>query len=218
MLTFSSRPQPGRYCDGLSRRNFLRLGALCAGGLALPDLFRLQAQGAVNPARRGKSVIMIFLGGGPSQLDTYDMKPDAPAEFRGEFNPIKSNVPGMDMCELMPRQARIADKFSVVRSATWTEPCHQQYEVFTGFNRANRRPSFGSLVNRFYHGDGGRGRLPRFVSLNGANADNAIAEDPLYVGSQYRPFVPEGDALADLQVRPEVNLDRLGTRKALLGE
>lgn len=217
MLTFHSSPQPGRYCDGLSRRNFLRLGALCAGGLALPDLLQLQARGAVNPARRGKSVIMIFLAGGPSQLDTYDMKPDAPAEFRGEFNPIRSNVPGMDLCELMPRQARIADRFSVVRSATWTEPCHQQFEVFTGFDRKNRRPSFGSYVNRLYRDEGGHGRLPRFVSLNGASADNAVAEDPLYVGSQYRPFVPEGEALADLQLRSEVNLDRLTSRKALLG-
>lgn len=144
MLTFSSRSQSCRYCDGLSRRNFLRLGALCAGGLALPDLLRLRAQRAVNPARRGKSVIMIFLGGGPSQLDTYDMKPDAPSEFRGEFNPIRSNVPGMQMCELLPRQARIADKFAVVRTATWVEPDHQRFEVCTGFDKKNRRPSFGS--------------------------------------------------------------------------
>lgn len=217
MLTFSSRPQPGRYCDGLSRRNFLRLGALCAGGLALPDLLRLQAQGAVSPARRGKSVIMVFLGGGPSQLDTYDMKPAAPAEFRGEFNPIKSNVPGMDLCELMPRQARIADKFSVVRTATWIEPDHQRFEVCTGFDKKNRRPSFGSLVNRLYRGGDAAGRLPRFVSLSGADGEIAEAEDPLYVGSQYRAFVPEGEGLADLQVRPEVNLDRLTSRKALLG-
>ena len=106
---------------------------------------------------RAKSIIMIFLGGGPSQIDTYDMKPAAPSEFRGEFNPIKSNVPGMELCELMPRQAKIADKFAVVRSATWTEPCHQQFEVFAGFGRAKRRPSFGALVNRLYCPAGGGG-------------------------------------------------------------
>ena len=224
MLTFSTEAGHGPYCDGVSRRSFLQLGALCAGGLALPDLLRLRANAAVNPARRGKSVIMICLGGGPSQLDTYDMKPGAPSEFRGEFNPIKSNVPGMDLCELLPRQAKIADKFAVVRSATWVEPDHQRFEVFTGFDKRNRRPSFGSLVNRFYRGGAGgapavanSGHLPRFVSLSGADREVADAEDPLYAGGQYRPFVPEGEGLADLQVRAEVNLDRLTTRKALLG-
>lgn len=145
MLTFLNGAK-GRYCDGLSRRGFLKAGALAVGGLTLADLLRLRAQntaaGAALPARRAsKSVIMICLGGGPSQLDTYDMKPDAPAEFRGEFKPIRSNVPGMDLCELMPEQAKIADKFAVVRSCTWVEPDHQRIELFTGFprNSAGRR-------------------------------------------------------------------------------
>ena len=79
------------------------------GGLALSDLLRLRAQGAASADRRGKSVIMICLGGGPSHVDTYDMKPDAPAEIRGEFRAIKSNVPGMQLSELLPRQAKVAD-------------------------------------------------------------------------------------------------------------
>src|SRR5690349_530234 len=102
------------FCDGLSRRNFLRAGGLAFGGLTLSDFFRLQANGAVAPGRRGKSVIMICLGGGPSQLDTYDMKPEAPSEIRGEFRSIPSNVPGMRLCELLPKQAKLADKFAVV--------------------------------------------------------------------------------------------------------
>src|SRR5213594_247584 len=118
MLTFFNSGSE-RFCDGVSRRSFLKAGGLALGGLALSDFLRLKAQGAVSSARRGKSVIMICLGGGPSHVDTYDMKPDAAAEFRGEFNPIRSKVPGMEMCELLPLQAGIADKFSVVRSATW---------------------------------------------------------------------------------------------------
>src|SRR3954471_791323 len=151
MLTFFNGGS-GHFCDGISRRSFLRAGGLALGGLALPDLLRLQAQGAVAPGKRGKSVIMICLGGGPSHVDTYDMKPDAPSEIRGEFRPIKSNVPGMDVSELLPRQAKIADKFAVVRSVTWQEPDHQRIEIFTGFPKKERRPSFGSYVSRLAHG------------------------------------------------------------------
>src|SRR5262244_1713772 len=108
MLTFLNGA-PGRYCDGVSRRSFLKAGGLALGGLALSDFLRLRAEGAVTPAGRGKSVIMICLGGGPSHVDTYDMKPEAPSEIRGEFRPIKTNVPGMQVSEILPRQAKIAD-------------------------------------------------------------------------------------------------------------
>src|SRR5262245_16595221 len=127
MLTFFNSPSE-RYCDGLSRRCFLRAGGLALGGLTLSNFLRLKAEGAVAPKGRGKSVIMIVLGGGPSHVDTYDMKPGAPAEIRGEFRPIRTNVPGMEICELLPKQARLADRFSVVRSATWQEPDHQRIE------------------------------------------------------------------------------------------
>src|ERR1041384_7247374 len=112
----------GQFCDAISRRSFLKAGGLAMGGLALSDLMRLRAAGAIAPERKGKSVIMICLGGGPSHVDTYDMKPGAPAEIRGEFRPIKTNVPGMQLSEMLPKQAKIADKFAVVRSATWQEP------------------------------------------------------------------------------------------------
>src|SRR5438045_74533 len=115
MLTFFNG-EPGRFCDGLSRRSFLKAGTLALGGFSLSDLLRLRTQAAAAPERHGKSVIMICLGGGPSHLDTYDMKPGAPSEFRGEFRPLSSNVPGIELCELLPRQAKLADKFAVVRS------------------------------------------------------------------------------------------------------
>src|SRR3954469_24583212 len=213
MLSFFNNPGAHRYCDGLSRRGFLKAGSLAVGGLALADLLKLKAQGAVAPNRSGKSVIMICLGGGPSHLDTYDMKPDAPAEYRGEFKPIRSNVPGMDLCELLPQQAKIADKFSVVRSATWVEPDHQRMEVFTGFPKKTRRPSFGSVVSRL---GTGTDSMPKFVSLQGDNGEIAEAEDPLWVGARHRPFVPKQEGLRNLEVSKTVDLSRLKDRKALL--
>src|SRR5882672_5323023 len=105
MITFFNTSS-GQYCDGISRRSFLRAGGLALGGLAWSDFLRLKAAGALAPEGRTKSVIMICLGGGPSHVDTYDMKPEAPAEIRGEFRPIKSNVPGMRLCGLLPRQEK----------------------------------------------------------------------------------------------------------------
>src|SRR5467141_1955406 len=164
MLTFFNGGSE-QFCDGISRRSFLKAGGLALGGLTLSDFLRLKAAGAVAPEGRGKSVIMICLGGGPSHVDTYDMKPEAPAEIRGEFRPIKTNVPGMQLSEMLPRQAKIADKFAVVRSATWEEPDHQRIEIFTGFPKRQRRPSFGSYVSRLALGC--EKTLPKFVSLKG---------------------------------------------------
>src|SRR3954468_6239203 len=115
MLTFFNGGK-GRYCDGLSRRGFLKAGALAVGGLTLADLLRLKARAAPGSGTAGKAVIMVYLNGGPSHVDLYDMKPDAPEEYRGEFRPIKTNVPGMEICELLPLQARVADKFAIVRN------------------------------------------------------------------------------------------------------
>src|SRR5262245_11380672 len=102
-----------RLCNGISRRELLRVGGLAFGGLTLADVLRLRAAGAETS--RPKSVIMIWMRGGPSHIDSYDMKPDAPAEIRGEFSPIATNVPGIQICEYMPRQARIMDKLAVIR-------------------------------------------------------------------------------------------------------
>src|SRR5688572_15605118 len=106
----------GRDKRGLSRRSFLQVGTFALGGLTLADLLRQQAA-ANSAAPKPKSALLIHLSGGPSHLDMYDMKPDAPAEYRGEFSPIRTNVPGIDICELMPLQAKIADKFAILRGA-----------------------------------------------------------------------------------------------------
>jgi hypothetical protein len=101
-------------CEGVTRRSFLQAGALAFGGLTLGDVLRARAESR-TATRRQKSVIMVHLSGGPSHLDMFDMKPEAPREYRGEFSPIHTNVPGIEICELMPMQAKIADKFTILR-------------------------------------------------------------------------------------------------------
>ena len=116
MLTIlGPKPSKGGFCDGVSRRNFLKIGALGLGGLALPQLLRAEDASGIRSEGQHKAVIMICLGGGPSHLDTYDMRPQSPVEYRGEFRPIRTRVPGIDICELFPRQAAIMDRLSLVR-------------------------------------------------------------------------------------------------------
>ena len=103
-----------RYCDGVDRRSFLQLGVAGMASVELPKL--LQAKAASTSASKNTSVILIWLDGGPSHMDLYDLKPQAPAEYRGLWNPIKTNVDGFEISELFPLQAKCADKFSLVRS------------------------------------------------------------------------------------------------------
>src|SRR5262249_12582046 len=111
MLTLWGKRQP--FCAAISRRNFLRIAA-SGPGLTLPELLRLRALAGTGSS--SKAAIMIYLPGGPPHLDMYDLKPDAPKEFRGEFKPIATNVPGVQICELFPRQARMWDKLACIRS------------------------------------------------------------------------------------------------------
>src|SRR5437773_1523042 len=129
MLNFCARRAYGR----LSRRAFFEVGSLGLGGLTLADLLRLRAHGAVSENASHKAIIMVYLPGGPSHIDMYDLKPAAPAEYRGEFRPIRTNVPGIDVCELMPRHARIADQFAIVRGLK-TQGNHDPTELLTGIS------------------------------------------------------------------------------------
>jgi hypothetical protein len=116
-----------RHCDGLTRREILRVGALGLGGLTLPTFLRLREAIASTPPRRlarARSVILLFLSGGPSHLDMWDLKPDAPAEIRGTFQPIATNVPGIRISEHLPRMARLADKYTIIRSMRHTTGNH----------------------------------------------------------------------------------------------
>lgn len=153
----------GRLCDGITRREMLRIGGLSTLGLSLPALLKAQEQppppGIIDDPTfgRAKNIIYVWLQGGPPQHETFDPKPDAPVEIRGPFNPIQTNVPGIEFCELLPRTARIADKLAVVRSlATNTDlHCASAYEVLTGYKYQGQNsrviaptdwPYFGSLL------------------------------------------------------------------------
>src|SRR5262245_44503538 len=124
---------PARPCSGpLRRREFLRAGTLALGGLTLPELLRGRAEASASQAET--SVILFWMWGGPSQLETYDMKPEAPIEYRGPLRPVRTNVPGIEICEYMSRQAKIADKFSIIRSLHHNMSAHNDgsIEVLTG--------------------------------------------------------------------------------------
>ncbi|HEY7424894.1 MAG TPA: DUF1501 domain-containing protein [Gemmataceae bacterium] len=210
MLTFWGRKQ--RFCDNLHRREFLRLGALGLGGLTLADLLRLEARGETKEQGRGKSVIYIVLGGGPSHIDMYDLKPDAPAEYRGPFKPIATRLPGVQICELMPLQAAMMDQLALLRGIRSVENDHFLSEVYTGLPRtAGHRPAFGSIVSRLADN---RSPLPTYVSLDRPTTGQFEFEKPHYAGAGYAPFRPFGDALEDLN--PVKSLERLQDRKSLL--
>jgi hypothetical protein len=221
MLTIC-QPNHVSNCDGLSRRGFLRVGALALGGLSLGDVLRLRAQAAPADAPRPKSVIMIFLSGGPSHLDMYDMKPEAPIEYRGEFNPIRTNVPGMEICELMPMQAKIADHFAILRGVRLAH-LHTANEFYSGFpwqespraqvpNEA-RRPALGSIVSRSRRGVSA---MPPYVSLG----NPPDWERAYYAGVEHEPFRIDGggsrEALENMGRLPDINVERLDNRGELL--
>src|SRR5688500_15482805 len=155
MLTIHGSRQ--RLCDGASRREFLKVGALAVGGLTFADLLRARAQSRAGTP--GKAVIMVYLNGGPSHMDMYDLKPDAPVEYRGEFKPIRTNVPGMDLCELLPMQAKIADRFAIIRNMRFKQQGHTAPELYSGFLTGNR-PAIGSVISKLRDDAGVRGVLP----------------------------------------------------------
>jgi Protein of unknown function (DUF1501) len=149
MLTRAGRSK-GRFCDGVFRRDFLRIGGLAFGGLTMPQLLR--AEGSAGMGLSHKAVIMVFLAGGPPHQDMFDLKPDAPAGIRGEFRPIATDVPGLAICEHMPRLAAMMSKFVVIRSLVGAGPEHAAGLCLTGYkdlvSRAQGgRPSLGAVVS-----------------------------------------------------------------------
>ena len=204
-----------RFCDGISRRDFLQIGAFGAG-LTLADMLQARTHAAANatqPLRSQKAAIMIYLPGGPSHMDMYDLKPEAPAEFRGEFKPIKTNVSGVEICEHFPLQAKMWDKLACIRSIVSVDE-HSDSLVMTGYpdrvNRTADHPSFGSVVSKLRSST--NGAVPPFVSLRGMSRGT----EPGYLGIAHRPFTPGGPGNANLRLANGVNPDRLTERKELL--
>lgn len=217
-----------RYCDGLSRRSFVQLGLAGMGALGLGDVLRLQAQ-AGSAQKKDTSLILIWLDGGPSHHDTYDPKPDAPAEYRGIWHHIPTTVPGMDICEMFPRHAQVAEHFSLIRSMH-----HDSGDHFTGGHwmltghggvsgamTAQKFPFFGSVATKL---TGPRvAGMPAHVGIPYAMS---IGLRPGYFGGNYlgvehNPFETEGDPNNDnfkvnnINLANGLTIDRLGDRKSL---
>ena len=218
------------YCDGLQRRDMLRMGAagVFGMGLTLPQILAGRAQAAGNGSKTKEvSLIILFLQGGLSTIDTWDMKPQAPAEFRGEFKPINTNVPGIQLCEHLPRLAGQMDKFSLVRSFGLSNSDHGPadhylltgYRPGGGFNGGlkpnNQRPAHGAVIAKKL---GPRGAVPPYVCL--PKMHNSAGSS--YLGSSAAPFTVEADPNApdfivpDLAPPLDIDSQRLGDRRALL--
>ena len=203
----------------LTRRDLLRVGSLTALGLSLSDLFRLRAVAAPETKIRAKSCILLWLDGGPSHLETWDLKPDAPIEVRGPFRAIDTNVPGVRISECLPNTAKIADKIAIVRSVTSPLGEHgiaNQY-MLTGYKPSPvlDYPSYGAVVA---HVRGGKHTLPPNVAI----PDFRPPASSGFLGTACRPFATLGDpAKPDFKVRdldfyPGVNSTRMERRKEFL--
>jgi hypothetical protein len=186
------------FCDGVSRRDFVHAGALAFLGLSMPQFLKLKAMGAVNP-NKDVSCIQLMLVGGPSQLDTWDMKPDAPSSIRGPFNPIKTNVPGIEISEIFPRMAKNADKFALLRSVYHTAAAvHdtgcQMMQTGRLFQGGLESPNYGSVVRykKGPHGDMPPNvLLPYPIGQLGGNLPHGDTAG--FLGKGYDPFVLNAD-------------------------
>lgn len=196
--------------DGVPRRNFLKIGSLGIGGLMLSDLMRLEAKSSSRAA--GKSLINVYLGGGPSHQDMWDLKPDAPSEYRGEFNPVSTNVPGVQICELFPKLARMAERFAVIRGMVGSVDEHSYSTSMTGYSESSLRgiggrPSIGSVLAWRRRTE--EREAPTYVSLMGRVT-------PGYLGPVYQPYTPDGAGRSNLKLE-KIDADRLRSRTELLG-
>ncbi|MEY4200544.1 MAG: hypothetical protein RLZZ265_2284, partial [Verrucomicrobiota bacterium] len=189
------------FCDGVARRDFLRIGAAGVLGTQFSLASLLSGSARAAAAAQDKSFIYIFLKGGLSTIDTFDMKPDAPVEVRGDFKEISTNLPGVHVCEHLPRVAREMDKFSQIRSFTHRSSDHGPADHYmltgffpsAGFNGGlkpnNQHPAFGSVLAQKL---GPRGSVPPYVCLPGMHPSGSSA----YLGASAVPFVIETDPSA----------------------
>jgi hypothetical protein len=206
-----------RFCDGISRREFLKIGGLALGGLALTDVLKAEAQAGIRSSH--KAIIMVYLPGGPPHQDMFDLKPDAPSEIRGEFKPIKTKVPGIEICELMPKIAGMMDKFAIIRSLVGARDEHASNICLSGYTYAESRqshaPSLGSVVSKL-QGPVDK-TVPPFVGLapKMGHMEWADPGEPGFLGLAYGPLKPDGQLMADM-VLNGITLNRLSDRRRLL--
>jgi hypothetical protein len=209
-----------RRCDGITRRDALRVAGLAALGLSLRVPV---APGAAAPrkAAKAKSCILLWLDGGPSHLETFDLKPDAPSEVRGPFKPIKTNVTGVQVCELLPNTARVADKLAIVRSVTSPlgEHALANHYLLTGYKPSPvlEYPSYGSVLA---HVRAGRQTLPPYVAVPSYRRTAGSG----FLGGNFNPFAVGGDParpnfrVRDLEFYPGVTAKRMERRRSFVAQ
>ncbi|MDW8223423.1 MAG: DUF1501 domain-containing protein [Gemmatales bacterium] len=224
-----------RFCDGYTRREMLQVGALGAMGLSLPQLLHQLAH-AKSRRAQARSVIILFLSGGPSHLDTFDMKPDAPEEIRGTFRPISTKVPGLHICEHFPRTSRLADRLVVIRSMHHTSGNHPaaSYWMMTGSPIARPapqsvtlsredRPHLGSVLAKFLGAR--RPGVPAYVTvpeLISPVGPPRPGQHAGFLGAAYDPYRVDSDpnlpdySPGELRLTAELDAGRLQARRSLL--
>lgn len=210
--------QRHRFCDGLNRRNFLQIGGLAMGGLSLPQMLQAEANAGIGSSQ--KAIIMIFLPGGPPHQDMFDLKTEAPAEIRGEFNPIDTNVSGIQICEHFPQLAKMTDKLAILRSIVGASGRHEAFQCLTGHPSTGPSPqggwpSLGSAVAKL---KGPRSEsVPPFVGLSPkmGHMPWADAGSPGFLGAAYAPFKPNAEGKADMTLNG-ITVDRLQRRREIL--
>jgi len=209
-----------RYCDGISRRSFLKIGAFSFGAttLTLADVYRAEARTGTPSSH--KAVINIFLGGGPPHQDMWEIKPEAPPEIRGEFRPIATRVPGLQICEVFPRLAGLMDKAAVIRSIVGATGGHDAFQCTSGWAPSNMsnlggRPSIGAAVTRL------KGpvdpSVPAFVGLAARTGHVPWSDSgrPGFLGQAYGAFKPDGPGMANLRLNG-ISTNQLADRRRLL--
>jgi len=223
MLTIYGR-RAGGFCDGVSRRGFLKIGGLAFGSslVTLPDVLRAEqaARAASGSPKRHKAVINVFLAGGAPHQDMFDLKPEAPEEIRGEFKPIDTNVAGIQIGETFPRLAALMDKSAIIRSVVGATGRHDLYQCnagwkFNDLESLGGRPSLGSIVSKL------QGpvdpSVPPFVGL--ADTTRHVpwsdAGEPGFLGPRYAPFMPDGPSLQNMTLNG-MTAERLADRRSLL--
>lgn len=207
-----------RDCDGVSRRNFLQVGTLGLGGWTLADSFAAKAQ-AGDSIHNDAAVIWIWLGGGPTHIETFDPKLTAPSEYRSLTGEVSTAIPGVTFGGTFPKLAEQADKLTIVRSFAHTNSGHGggTHYVMTGYDNRNsdngglpNRPSLGSILSRVRGANHPQTGMPTYIRLNNIGADG-----PAFLGTAYAPFDPSGPARRNLTL--DINMDRVDDRRSLLG-
>ncbi len=214
---WDSRSQ--RDCDGASRRDFLKVGALGMSGIMLPDLLRARAAAAqAGHSTKNTSIVWLWLSGGPTHVETFDPKMSAPAEFRSTVGAVKTNVTGVELGGVFPKMAQVADKMAFVRSFAHRNSGHGggTHWVMTGYNfrqadngGGQSHPSMGAILARHRGPNNIETGLPTFVRMNGIAADG-----PSWLGSAYAPFDTAGNARQNMELR--LRRDQLSQRRRLL--